>query len=450
RRPVDASFVFLIALALLSGYLLADYVREGLPRLRIAPSAIAAAGAMAVAVSAATFSARTGHAGDALFAALKIAPLAVLPAVLLVAARTARMRAYAAAAVVAIAVAELIWWNAAFRLNAESRSHYAVLERPTGAEAQAIAVLEEALRARHAQGERPRVEVLGLGGPWQNLASVRGWEATNGYNPLRIGAYDRLVAPGEANWRPDMRDFPASFDGYDCPLAHALGLEFLVLGEPIDQVPALKRRPVAEVLLAGPSIWIYRLHDPMPRITFTAPIAVADAFAFSGEVETGSPQKMRLPRAFSGEVGTGSPQKMRPPKENRSEFLIHRNGIRPGAGAARPAPAPRPDRVLIADDAPPRHSDGDFPAAGHARLVSWRPDRIEIEALSERGGILELHGNYYPGWIAEIDGKTSPILRADVLFRAVEVPAGRHRVVFRYAPFAWRNLADAFRTALSR
>ena len=40
RRPVDASFVFLIALALLSGYLLADYVREGLPRLRIAPSVV--------------------------------------------------------------------------------------------------------------------------------------------------------------------------------------------------------------------------------------------------------------------------------------------------------------------------------------------------------------------------------------------------------------------------
>jgi len=106
--------------------------------------------------------------------------------------------------------------------------------------------------------------------------------------------------------------------------------------------------------------------------------------------------------------------------------------------------------VLIADDAPPQQSGGDPPAAGHARLVSWRPDRIEIEALSERGGILELHGNYYPGWIAEIDGKTSPILRADVLFRAVEVPAGRHRVVFRYAPFTWRNLADALRLSVSR
>jgi hypothetical protein len=33
-------------------------------------------------------------------------------------------------------------------------------------------------------------------------------------------------------------------------------------------------------------------------------------------------------RAFSGEVGTGSPQKMRLPKENQSEFPSNRNGSR--------------------------------------------------------------------------------------------------------------------------
>ncbi|MFZ1895098.1 MAG: hypothetical protein WAU59_13625, partial [Rhodoplanes sp.] len=31
-------------------------------------------------------------------------------------------------------------------------------------------------------------------------------------------------------------------------------------------------------------------------------------------------------RAFSGEVEAGSPQKMRPPKDNQSEFQFHRNG----------------------------------------------------------------------------------------------------------------------------
>ena len=34
RRPTDASFVFVIALAFIVGHCLADYIRDGLPRLR--------------------------------------------------------------------------------------------------------------------------------------------------------------------------------------------------------------------------------------------------------------------------------------------------------------------------------------------------------------------------------------------------------------------------------
>src|SRR5262249_9113158 len=157
--------------------------------------------------------------------------------------------------------ADLLWWNVAFRLNAESRSHYTVLDQPQLADAQALGVLDRAVRERQQRGERPRVEVVGLGGPWQNLAVVRGLEAINGYNPLRIGFYDRLVSPGESNWQLDQRDFPASFDGYDCALARTLGLEFVVLGAPIEKVPHLARRPVADVLKAGPDVWIYRLQD---------------------------------------------------------------------------------------------------------------------------------------------------------------------------------------------
>jgi hypothetical protein len=400
RRPVDADFVLVAALALLVGQLLADYVRAGLPHRRILASVAVAAGVVAMLAWAVTFSARSGHGTQALVEVLKTAPIALGAILILAVARRGRARALAAAVVALIGIADLMWWNVAFRLNAERRSNYAVLEQPKSDDAQVIALVERLVRERQGAGERPRVEIVGMGGPWQNLAVVRGLEATNGYNPLRIGFYDRLVSPGETSWLPEQRDFPASFDGYDCALARALGLEFVVLDRPIEKVPHLARRPVADVLQAGPEIWVYRLRDPSPRLKFSRRIMVADADA-----------------------------------TNANGQLLA---------------SPSLDRVLIDDDTPPSRNYLAEGSAGRARIVSWRPDRIDIDTDSELGGMLALHDVYYPGWIAEIDGVGAPILRADVLFRGLEVPAGHHRVVFRFAPFGLDNLRDALKLVLQR
>lgn len=402
RRPVDGDFVLMAALALLSGALLADYVREGLPRVRWAAAAALSIGLIALLVSAVMFSAREGHAADALFAIAMTAPIPIGVMLVLWLARGPRARVLAATVVAAIGIGEVLWWNTAFRLNAHAHASYAVLERPGSAEAAALDVIEQALRERHRAGERPRVEIMGMGGSWQNLSMVRGIEAINGYNPLRIGFYDRLVAPGESNWLADMRAFPASFDGYDCALARALGLEFVVLGSPIETVPSLAPRPIADVLQAGPDIWIYRLRDPSPRLKFMRRVQVADADAVGA----------------AGQLVT----------------------------------SPSLDRVLIDDDTPPvrPYATALSASAGSARIADWRSDRVEIEVSSELGGMLALHDTWYPGWVAEIDGVRAPILRADVLFRGVEVPAGQHRVTFRFAPFSLDNLGDALRVALKR
>ena len=113
-------------------------------------------------------------------------------------ARGTRLRALAAVLVAFVAVAELLWWNVAFRLNADPRRYYDVLDKPPPAAAKALAVLDQAINARHAVGERPRVEVVGLGGPWQNVAVVRGLEARQRLQSLGL-CTDRLVSPGEVD-----------------------------------------------------------------------------------------------------------------------------------------------------------------------------------------------------------------------------------------------------------
>jgi hypothetical protein len=400
RRPVDAGFVLTAMLAILCGHLLADYVREGLPPRRLPASAGVIGGALAVVIAGVVFSQRTGHGLAALREVLLTLPIPVVVIVLMARARTTTARMRAAMVVTAIAVTELMWWNVAFRLNAEPRKAYSVLEHPAGADAQALALLERVIRERHTHGRRPRVEVLGVGGPWQNAPVVWGLEATNGYNPLRIGSYDRLISPGEGNWLAVLRDFPPTFTGYDCALARSLGLEYIVLGRPIEQVPHLAHSPPVDVLQAGPPIWIYRLHNPTPRVTFTNRVKVADVDKFDA---------------------TG--------------HLL----ATPVAGSA-----------LVDDDTPPSHHYTGVPDAAQAHIVAWSNDAVAIEASSLNGGVLVLHAPYYPGWIATVDGKRVPILRADVLFRGIEVPAGKHTVRFEYHPFSFENLRNALLRSIHR
>jgi hypothetical protein len=382
RRPTDASFVFGIALAILAGHCLADYVREGLPRFRPLHTVAAVLALLAVVAWAVVFSARTGHAPDAAREAIVAGGIMLVAALMLLIARQRPARVAAAGLVTLVAVAELLWWNAASRLNAQSRSSYAVLETPTGAEASAIALLENIIAADHRRGEYPRVEVLGLGGPWQNLAMVRGWETTNGYNPLRIGIYDRLVSPGEENWMVSQRRFPPSFENYNCPRAQAIGLTYLVLGQPLDRLPGLPTPPPADLLLGGPPVWIYRIAGAMPRAGMFGRFEVTGADART-----------------EGRQPTESPSLESP---------------------------------------------------GDVKIESSRPGRVETVARSTTGGLLALHDIYYPGWIAELDGKSVPVLRVDRLFRAVEVPAGTHHVTFHFAPFSLSNLQAALNVALGR
>jgi hypothetical protein len=72
---------------------------------------------------------------------------------------------------------------------------------------------------------------------------------------------------------------------------------------------------------------------------------------------------------------------------------------------------------------------------GTARILSYRNTEVVLEADSPAGGWVVLNDVWQPWWRAEIDGAPVPLLRANVLFRAVEVAAGRHEVRFVFRPF---------------
>lgn len=71
---------------------------------------------------------------------------------------------------------------------------------------------------------------------------------------------------------------------------------------------------------------------------------------------------------------------------------------------------------------------------GTARVASERADRVRVEVDSAREAWLVLAEGHARGWRATVDGAPAPLVRANVVLRAVPVPAGRHHVDFVYRP----------------
>jgi hypothetical protein len=76
--------------------------------------------------------------------------------------------------------------------------------------------------------------------------------------------------------------------------------------------------------------------------------------------------------------------------------------------------------------------------AGQPRLQLEEnsPSHLALEVAHATNGLLILSEIYYPGWEARLDGQPVPLLRANSILRAVEVPAGRHRVEMTFNPLS--------------
>ena len=75
---------------------------------------------------------------------------------------------------------------------------------------------------------------------------------------------------------------------------------------------------------------------------------------------------------------------------------------------------------------------------GTAKIESYQNDRVWITARLHEPGILILTDAFYPGWKVYVDKNPKRILRANYLFRGVELTPGNHTVEFVYDPASFK------------
>ena len=69
------------------------------------------------------------------------------------------------------------------------------------------------------------------------------------------------------------------------------------------------------------------------------------------------------------------------------------------------------------------------------KLISYKPNHLKFVSNNVNPGLAVFSEMYYAdGWNATIDGKAASHFRADYVLRAMEIPAGKHTIEFKFEP----------------
>lgn len=381
RRPADATFLLALLLALLVGRALDQLLREPPPRA-VPLAAAVALGGLAAAVLLALARDRLAQAGPALVEAGVWLALAGGLLVAILRAPAARRPSLAIGLVLlaALDLARNNGPNGATGLPVSGEVDWSVLD-PVAPEPtlDLLARLAGAVPAEEAR----RIELVGLGYAWPNAPLVRGLEHTLGHNPVRPVRYVAALGAEDTIAVPEQRRFTPAFPSWRSPLADLLGLRWIATPVPIERLdPRLLAEPLP-LLARTETAFVYENPGALPRLSLATSWRALDVEAV---LEGGA----------------------WPAVDRRTTVLLE------APPPFEPPPEARPGRVrILAED--------------NIELL------VEVEAPD--GGFLVLHDAWHPWWRAERNGEPVSILRADLLFRAVAVPPGRHEVRFRFRPF---------------
>ncbi|MCY4246408.1 MAG: YfhO family protein [Chloroflexi bacterium] len=88
------------------------------------------------------------------------------------------------------------------------------------------------------------------------------------------------------------------------------------------------------------------------------------------------------------------------------------------------------------------HGAPQLPAAdmqgAQLAFTAYEATRVTLQVNAPAPAYLVLADAWYPGWTATVNGEATPVYRANIMFRAVAVPAGESLVVFQFEPQLWR------------
>ena len=76
-----------------------------------------------------------------------------------------------------------------------------------------------------------------------------------------------------------------------------------------------------------------------------------------------------------------------------------------------------------------------FDSLSTIELITYNPNQLVYQSQSNVNQLAVFSEIYYPkGWIAKIDGAEVPHLSVNYVLRALEIPAGKHSIIFEFKP----------------
>ncbi len=385
RRPADATFPLGAAIAIMAGYLIHHFIEDsaGLSRRQVA---FGGALTLCTFLSCVWIAWSKGYLSQAA-EPLVISGISFMIAGLgLWAIRHYRTSLYLVLGLIAALMsADLAFNIAPNESTALPPAVYDVLRMESSNPT--IAMLEDGLQKSAAPDRRDRVEMSAIGFAWPDAALVHGFDHWLGYNPLILSWYANATGAIDHVAIPEQRTFSPLFNSYRSPMLDLLGVRFIATGVPAAVLDKSYKPGDLTEIARTRDAYIYENPRALPRVLVATQMQEVN---FDRMIETG----------------------VWPVVDFKTTVLLESSQNTQAKPDLQVQPRTR------------------------ARILSYRNTEISVETSSDSPGWLVLHDTWHPWWRVEVDGRPAQLLRANVIFRAVAIPAGRHVVSFNFHPFA--------------